>query len=146
MDSSSRASLVFHGVVVIVLGLLAGIPYALVIGGDLSGEVRAWRMVHLEGVLNGLLMVAIGAAGGSLVLSAARGRLLVWCFIVAGYGNVVASATAALFGVRGLTPAGPASNFVTYLIFMAAVVGVLLGLGIAAQGAFRARRGETPVA
>jgi len=143
VDSGTRTSLVFHGIVVIVLGLLAGIPYALVIGGDLSGEVRAWRMAHLEGVLNGMLMIVISAAGDSLSLSAGRSRLLLRCFLVAGYGNIAASVIGASFGVRGLTPAGPASNFVTYAIFMAAVVAVLLGLGVAAQGALRARRGET---
>ena len=142
MDSVSRASLVFHGILVIVLGLLAGIPYALVIEGDLAGDLRAWRMAHLEGVLNGMLMLVISAAGDSIALSPARGRLMLWCFLVAGYGNVAASVLGASFGVRGLTPAGPAANFVTYLIFMAAVVGVLLGLGLAAQGALRARRGD----
>jgi hypothetical protein len=141
MESGARASLVFHGIVVIVLGLLPGIPYALVIGGDLPGDLRAWRMAHLEGVLNGMLMLVISAAGGSMTLSPGRSRLLVRCFGVAGYGNVAASVLGAIFGVRGLTPTGPASNFVTYVIFMAAVVGVLLGLAIAAQGALRARRG-----
>lgn len=142
MDSVSRASLVFHGILVIVLGLLAGIPYALVIEGDLMGDLRAWRMAHLEGVLNGMLMLVISAAGGSIVLSEARAQLLLWCFVVAGYGNLTASVLGASFGVRGLTPAGPAANFITFLIFMAAVVGVLLGLGLAAQGALRASRGD----
>lgn len=143
MESGARASLVFHGIIVIVLGLLAGIPYALVIGGDLSGDLRAWRMAHLEGVLNGMLMLVISAAGASMTLSPGRSRLLVKCLGVAGYGNVTASVLGACFGVRGLTPTGPASNLITYAIFMAAVVGVLWGLGIAAQGALRARRNES---
>ena len=36
--------MLFHGVVVILLGLLAGIPFAFVISGELAGSVRAWRM------------------------------------------------------------------------------------------------------
>jgi hypothetical protein len=140
VDSRSRATLVFHGVVVVLLGLLAGFPYALVISGDLAGEERAWRMAHLEGVLNGLLMLGIAAAGGQIALPPARVRLLLWSFGVAGYGNVVASVWGACFGVRGLTPAGPAANFVMYLLFLAAVLGVLLGLVLAAQGAWRARQ------
>lgn len=140
MNPSLRASLVLHGLVVIVLGLLAGFPYALVVTGDLAGEVRAWRMAHLEGVLNGLLMIAVASAGGLLQLTPGQGRWIVIGLLVAGYGNVAASVIGASFGVRGLAPAGPAANWLVYLLFMAAIVGVLLGLGLAAVGAARGRR------
>lgn len=42
-DASRRAMLTCHAIAVIVLGLLAGVPFGLVITGDLKGEVRAWR-------------------------------------------------------------------------------------------------------
>jgi hypothetical protein len=141
MDSRSQASLVLHGIVVIVLGLLAGIPFALVISGDLAGDVRAWRMAHLEGVLNGLVMLGVGAAGRHVLLSAGQTRVCVLGLLAAGYGNVVAASVGAAFGVRGLTPAGPASNFLVFALFSVAIVGVLAGLGLAAHGALRARRG-----
>jgi hypothetical protein len=137
LETRVRSSLVAHGVIVIVLGLLAGFPFALVISGDLAGEVRAWRMAHLEGVLNGLVLVAIGAAGGLIALSPGQGRCLHVSLLVAGYGNVVAATLGAAFGVRGLTPAGPASNLVVFVLFTAAIIGVLLGLALAAFGALR---------
>jgi hypothetical protein len=140
MDDSTRSALVFHGILVILLGLLAGFPYALVVSGDLAGEVRAWRMAHLEGVLNGLVMIAVAAAGGLSVLTAFQSRLVVWGLLVAGYGNVAASILGASFGVRGLAPEGPWANFVVFGLFTAAIVGVFLGLGVAALGALRARR------
>ena len=140
MNRRSRASLAFHGIIVVILGLLAGFPYAFVISGDIGGEVRAWRMAHLEGVLNGLLMLGVGAAGSALELAERQTRLLVASLLVAGYGNVVAAVIGASFGVRGLTAAGPASNFVVFALFTAAIVGVLLGLGLAAFGAFEAMR------
>jgi hypothetical protein len=140
MDARARSSLVLHGILVIVLGLLAGFPYALVISGDLTGELRAWRMAHLEGVLNGLLMLGVGAAGSLLVLSPGKTRLLVISLLVAGYGNVVASTLGAALGVRGLSPSGPAANLVVFLLFTAAIAGVFVGLGLAVVGALHSRR------
>ncbi|MGH0035747.1 MAG: hypothetical protein ACQGVK_12045 [Myxococcota bacterium] len=140
MNTSLRASLVFHGVLVIVIGLLAGFPYAFVISGDLAGEVRAWRMAHLEGVLNGLVMIGIAASGGLMTLSAGQARWIHLGLLAAGYGNVAASIIGASFGVRGLQPTGPAANWVVFLLFTIAIVGVLGSLGLAALGAWRSRR------
>ncbi len=129
--------MLFHGVVVIVLGLLAGIPFAFVISGDLAGSVRAWRMAHLEGVLNGRMVMAAAALGGVMTLSARQQRWLAGSLIVAAYGNVVASIVGASFGVRGLTPTLPLSNLLVFLLFTLAIVGVFPGLGLAARGAQR---------
>jgi hypothetical protein len=137
VDTRTRASLVGHGVVVILLGLLAGFPYALVISGDLEGELRAWRMAHMEGVLNGLVMLGVGAAGGLIALPRRQVRWMEWGLLVAGYGNVVAASLGAFAGVRGLAPSGPAVNLLVFVLFTAAIVGVLLGLGLAVVGAFR---------
>ena len=140
MDTLSpriRSSLVGHGVVVIVLGLLAGFPYALVIAGDLEGELRAWRMAHLEGVLNGLVMIGVGGAGGRIALGPGAARWLHLGLLGAGYGNVVAAVIGASAGVRGLAPTGPAANLVVFALFTVAIAGVLVGLALAAVGAFR---------
>jgi len=129
--------MVFHGVVVLLLGLVAGFPYALVISGDLPGEVGAWRMAHLEGVLNGLLVVGVAAAGGLITLAQRQQRWLEVSLVFAAYANVVAAVIGASFGVRGLQPTGPFSNFVVFALFTLAVVAVLFGLGLAAVGARR---------
>ncbi len=49
MDERLRHKMIFHGAVVILLGLLAGFPFAFVITEQMPGDVRAWRMAHLEG-------------------------------------------------------------------------------------------------
>ncbi len=140
LSSQVRAALVLHGVVVIVLGLLAGFPYALVISGDLQGEVRAWRMAHLEGVLNGLVLIGVGAAGSLIALGERQARWLLWSLLVAGYGNVVAATIGASFGVRGLTASGPAANLVVFTLFTAAIFGIFIGLALAGLGAWRRAR------
>jgi len=141
MSQRSRARLAFHGVVVILLGLLAGFPYALAISGDIPSEPRAWSMAHLEGVLNGLVLLGVGAAGSLVELAERQTRLLVAGLMVAGYGNVVAAAIGATFGVRGVEATGPPANLLVFTLFTAAIVGVFVGLGLAAFGAFKAARG-----
>jgi len=135
VEKKLRASLIFHGAIVIILGLLAGFPYALVLQGQMQGEPRAWSMAHLEGVLNGLLCLGAAGAFGKLALSAGQMRLMTWSFILMAYGNVVASVIGAVTGQRGLELAGPMSNMVVFALFMIAVVLVLVALALLAYGA-----------
>ena len=133
-------TMIFHGAVVILLGLLAGFPYALVVTGTLASSERAWRMAHLEGVLNGLLVIVVAAVWDRLALAGRKRDVLAWSLVLMAYGNVVASAIGATFAVRGLEPGGPPSNTLVYVLFMAAVLGVVVGLGLVAEGAWKRRR------
>lgn len=141
MDKKLRTSLAFHGAIVILLGMLAGFPFAFVIMGTMEGDLRAWRMAHLEGVMNGLL--CFGAAGvfRRLSLSAGQQRLMTWSFIIMAYCNVVASIIGASTGQRGLEFAAPTANMVVFVLFTIAIVGVFLGLGLLAYGARPSTRG-----
>lgn len=135
-----RARLVYNGAIVILLGLLAGFPYAFVVTGQMAGEERAWRMAHLEGVLNGLLALAAAGVWDGLVLTPRQRRWLALSLIFAGYGNVVASIIGAFFGVRGLALALPFTNVVVYTLFVLAIVAVLIGVGLLIRGVSQAIR------
>lgn len=140
MDTRLRARLVFHGAVVVMLGLLAGFPHAFVLTGQIAGEERAWRMAHLEGLLNGMLMMLAAAVAGSLALSPRQWTWLFWSLVAAGYGNVVASVLGATFGVRGLALAAPPANVIMNLLFWVAIGGILAGVGLLIVGARNAAR------
>jgi len=101
-------------------------------------------MAHLEGVLNGLVLIGVGAAGSLVALGARQASWLYWSLLVAGYGNVIAATIGATFGVRGLTAGGPAANLVVFLLFTAAIVGVFVGLFLAGLGAWRRARSDSP--
>ena len=135
MEPRLRARMIYHGAVVVMLGLLAGFPHAFVLTGQLAGEERAWRMAHLEGLLNGMLVLLAAAVSGWLVLSPAQQRWLVWSLVAAAYGNVIASTLGAAFGVRGLALAGPAANAIMNLLFWIAIAGVFVGVGLVIAGA-----------
>ena len=135
MTDSYVRKMLFHGAGVIWVGLLAGFPFGLVVMGRLEGDARAWRMAHLEGVLNGLLTIAAGAALKHLSLDERRVPLYAWSFIVAAWGNIIASIIAALARQRGLELALPLSNVVVFTLFVIAVLGVLVGLYLMMRGA-----------
>ena len=146
MDTRLQARLVFHGATVMLLGLLLGFPFGLVILGSLSGSERAWRMAHLEGLLNGMLVIAIAAVAPRLRLGARQATLLAWTLLVTAYGNTVAAALGAVFGVRGLAPGGTVVNTAVYALFMIAVATVAIALGLVAAGARSGGGTEPPVA
>lgn len=74
--------MVAHGAAVFLVGLAAGFPFAFVIlekivlwpiPGEIEwsppGDYRGWKMAHLEGIMNGLTLIAVSAAAGSLKLT-----------------------------------------------------------------------------
>lgn len=140
MDVRLRARMVFHGAVVIMLGLLAGFPHAFVLTGQIAGEERAWRMAHLEGLLNGFVVLIAAAVADWTALSPRQYGWLVWSLVVAAYGNVIASVLGATFGVRGLALAPPIANIVMNLLFWVAIAGILAGVGLMIMGARNAVR------
>jgi len=136
--------MILHGAAVILLGLAAGIPYALVVTGSLAGEERAWRMAHAEGIQNGLLMLAVAGIGGRLVLDDRRSAVLAWSLIASGYGNVIAAAIGAATGNRGLEAAAPTANIVVFALFVVAMGGVLTALALVISGAKAAMKKGLP--
>jgi hypothetical protein len=134
--------MIYHGAIVFLLGLGLGLPFGLVLLGTMEGSERAWRMAHLEGLLNGLFVIGVAAVGPALRLSATRAAILAWCMIVTAYGNVIASALAATYGVRGLSPGGSLVNTTVYVLFMIAVATVVVGMALVAAAARRRSKND----
>jgi hypothetical protein len=129
--------MIFHGAAVIWLGLMAGFPFGFVIMGRMEGDLRAWHMAHMEGILNGLLTLAAAAVLKHLSIDERRVPLYAWSFIVAAWTNIVASIIAAIAHQRGLELAMPISNLVVFTIFVVGVLAVLVGLYLVLRGTQR---------
>ena len=61
--ADTQTRLAFHGCLVLLLGLVGGIgfSYAAAVADTSSELYRVWKFVHLEGIVNGLVVLA--AAG-----------------------------------------------------------------------------------
>jgi len=141
MTRQAAAMLTFNGLVVLFLGLLAGAPYgAALVDGWGDEAARAWKLAHGEGVLNGLLLLALAGCAPWLSLGRVAERVVAWGAVVATYGNTLGAALGALTGQRGLAPQGPAANWAVFIAFMFGMWGVLVAVPVAATGAWRRMR------
>jgi hypothetical protein len=149
--------LVVHGALVFLAGLLAGFPFALLeihaqtLGASpepppVPGDVRGWRMAHLEGVLNGLTLFAGAAIGPYLRLSPRAHAVLAWSLVITAWGNIVASFIGPLFGGRGLVPGLSVSNTLMYVLFLVAVITIVVAMCLIVRGAHTADDRPAPSA
>ncbi|GBG31760.1 Hypothetical Protein FCC1311_079852 [Hondaea fermentalgiana] len=150
---------VYHGAANFAIGLLAGIPYTLVVFRDhatewapsvqesieksglmalarkSTGTERAWKMAHLEGLLNGMSMLLVASIMPVLrSLSAKELRELTVTMMLTGYGNSVAAALCAQMSVRGLASGGSVANRVANAGFTVAVVTIVRALFLIMKG------------
>jgi hypothetical protein len=148
MRERLQASMIAHGALVFIVGLLAGFPFAFVILGkivlwpipgalewQMPGDLRGWHMAHLEGILNGLTLFAVAAIMPQLRLGDTAFKVVAWGLIITAWGNIIASVIGPLFGGRGLEFGGSVSNSLMYLLFVLAVGTVLVALALVFRGA-----------
>jgi hypothetical protein len=148
MPQRLRRLLIAHGALVYLAGLLAGFPFAFVelgkialwpLPGEMSvaipGDVRGWRMAHLEGILNGLTLIGVAAIGAELRLGARAYGIIAWALIVTAWGNTIASVLGPLTGGRGLEFGEGAGNRAMYILFVVAVGTVMAAMWLVYRGA-----------
>jgi hypothetical protein len=136
-----------HGALVLLLGFVFGFGFLFFllqrvelwpIPGQLDiqlpGTIKAWRMSHLEGVMNGFALWLLAAI---LPLLPVPGRVLkqiVLASIVTAWVFPIASVMDALFpDSRGLAFGGPVTNLLAFFLFY---IGVLAIIWVAAAIAY----------
>lgn len=156
MNERHQSTMIAHGALVFLIGMAAGFPYAFVLVQKVAlwpfpaldwtppGDVRGWRMAHLEGILNGLTLIGVAAVGPRLVLGPRAQAWVAWGLIVTAWGNMLASLIGPLFGARGLEFGGGIANTLMYLLFVLAIVTVMIAMALVARGAFTASRDGEP--
>ena len=131
--------LLLHGSIVLLVGLLCGVPFGrAIVRGAAEDAVRAWRVAHSGLSMGGVLLLAVAAAIPLVELSVTLAWSLVWAFVASGYGFAVALPLGALCRHRGLTGAPPLINRAVYLGNMVGVVGSLLGTVLLIAGSYAA--------
>src|SRR5512136_721015 len=96
---------IFHGAIIILIGLFSGLIYWQTIIRNRRPEViRGWRIAHVFLVIEGMFIIIVGVGIPHLALSDLSVRVLVWVIISSGYGFVWAFVGSAWKGYSGLTP------------------------------------------
>jgi len=127
MEPQAR-QLLFHGAIVLLIGLLCGAPYARAINRQAPApRIHSWRVAHLSLPIGAGLMIAIAG-----VLSALAGSpMLKWgialSFIVSSYAFCLALPLGAIVGHRGLSSQGPMPAKLVYAGNMIGAWASLLG-------------------
>lgn len=125
MEASARY-LVFHGTVILFIGLLCGAPYGRAINGRAAAHiVHSWRVAHLSLPIGAILMFAVATLLASFTVVGQVKQLIANLLIVSGYSFCVALPLAALVGERGLSHRG---YFKAKAVFVGNTLGALTSL------------------
>jgi len=142
MRNNDRERLIFHGSIVMFIGLLCGYP---AIGEPGDDAARLWRAAHLELLMIGMWLLATAAVLPLLLLKRREGSGLVWSLLATGYGLMTVLLMRAVTGVRGIEPSGPAANWVAFAGSVVGILGALLAVLLTLAGARAALKLSAPV-
>lgn len=155
MSDRHRALLILNGVGLLISSAVSGWlhffqllgeidlwPVLNHIDGQIPGEPRAWIMAHLEGITNGLLLMAIALISPYLVLSSRQQSWLAVCGVIFGWLFTLPAIANAWFGTRGLAfgggPFGDSlANNLIYLSGWPAMIAVHIAFALLLIGAWR---------
>jgi len=97
MEITNRR-LMWHGMFLFLLGLLTGFAE------QRFTNVRMGLAAHLEGVMNGTLLLALGAIWPAVRLPRAAKAAAYWTALYGAYANWFVTMLAAIFGTAALSP------------------------------------------
>jgi hydroxylaminobenzene mutase len=97
VETASRR-LMWHGIFLFLLGLFTGFAESHV------ANVRMGLAAHLEGVMNGIFLVAVGAMWPHVKLAANAKATAFWLTLYGTYLNWLITLLAAIFGTGALSP------------------------------------------
>lgn len=94
----TRRQLLRHGMALFFLGLLTGLVEPQ------FTNVRMALAAHLEGVMNGTFLLALGAIWNEVDLAPRAKRAAYWAVLGGTYGNWAVTTLAAILGTAALSP------------------------------------------
>ncbi len=149
----SQRRLVGHGALLLFIGGVIGFGFLFFLIGEIAlwpipwtldwqlpGTYDAWRMAHMEGIVNGLVLWVAAALLPVMPFSPGGLGRLSWGLILLAWTIVLASALDPLFPEsRGLAFGGPLTNQIAFFLFY---VGVVLAMVLSAVIAWKCLRNQ----
>ena len=131
--------LIFHGAIIILIGLLSGLIYWQTIIRNKKPEViHGWRIAHVFLVMEGMFIIIVGLCIPHLALSGLAVQVLVRVITSSGYGFAWAFIGGAWKGYRGLTPKPYGLNTFLFLGHFIGAGGSLIGIAMVIYGSLKA--------
>ncbi len=96
--NDTRRRLMWHGMFLFLLGLLTGLVETQ------FANIRMGLAAHLEGLMNGIFLLALGAAWTEVKLGGRALAIAYWAALYGTYANWGVTTLAAIFGTGVLTP------------------------------------------
>jgi len=93
-----RRRLLWHGMLLFLIGLLTGLAQ------QHFTNIRMALAAHLEGVMNGTFLIAVGAIWSEVQFSSRASVVTFWTLLGGTYGNWAVTTTAAMLGTAALSP------------------------------------------
>ncbi|MEQ1548223.1 MAG: hypothetical protein ABL918_06180 [Chakrabartia sp.] len=156
LSEKRRTLLVINGAGLLISSALVGWVYFFFLLGavdlwpivtdipiTIGGDRRAWNMAHMEGITNGLVLIALAAAAPFVRLGQKGQTWLFWSSLTFAWLFTLPAIANAIFGTRGLEfGGGPFAGDVTinnviYLFGWPPIVAVHIGFGLFAWGAWQ---------
>jgi hypothetical protein len=138
MISSPVVYLILHGSIIILIGLLVGLPLRSSILRKAEAKASAWRVAHSVLIMDGLLMVLVGMLLPRLSLDQVMIGASVWSSVASGYGFAVAFTVGAWKGFRGLSARPFGLNTVLFVAHVVGALGSFIGMAIVFYGLLKA--------
>jgi len=98
MNNYLSRKIIAAGAILFLFGLITGFIIPIL------ENSRMGLAGHLEGVMNGTFLIAVGAVWTRLVLSTGFARLAFWLLLYGTYANWLRVVLAAFFGTSEMTP------------------------------------------
>jgi hydroxylaminobenzene mutase len=143
MEDKKRR-LLWHGMFLFLLGLLTGFVE------QKFTNPRMGLAAHLEGVMNGTFLVAVGAIWAEVRLSPRLKAAAYWSALYGTYANWAVTTLAAIFGTGALSPitaagrnAQPWQEGMVTFAFMSVGIVIIASSVLVLWGLRRRRHGES---
>ena len=136
-QQTQARQLAFHAVVILGLGMVAGYLWGNAISDPAVSvsQANAWRLAHIEGFANGVLMLVVALSYPLVQPNPNAEKLIRLGMIVVGYSNILASLYGGFFDARGTMPNADSSihDMIVFFGFMPGVVAIFIVLGAMAS-------------
>jgi hypothetical protein len=141
MTNNGRLRLIFHGAVVLLVGLLCGLPTVI---ESSTESVRFWHTAHEALIMMGIWILATSSVVPALVLERREAAGLVWSLLAMGYGFMTALVIGGVIGVSPFEPGHTPAAFTAFLGSTVGILGAVMATALTLMGARAALKSAPP--